>query len=181
MEETHKICKKCGEDKELSEYYKMKSGILGKHSYCKACIKLINAKNYDKATWRHYYLNSKDHYDSYQKDYYSENVERIKKRFRGYYEDNKDNIAITLKKWRKDNPEKVLAHREVRKAVVSGELPKPDKCECCNKKGFIEFHHLDYSKPLQGVWLKRSCHRSYHGNNEKMVKKINAVYEKKYS
>jgi hypothetical protein len=63
------------------------------------------------------------------------------------------------------------AHRIVRRAVKTGELV-PQACERCGLPGDtmrdadcreMEAHHEDYGKPLDVVWLCRSCHWDRHG------------------
>lgn len=60
-------------------------------------------------------------------------------------------------------PEKAEAQRIFKKAVGSGKLIRPDRCEHCktNKKR-IEGHHPDYSQPLKVIWLCNPCHRAEH-------------------
>jgi hypothetical protein len=49
----------------------------------------------------------------------------------------------------------------VHRAIRSGELMRPHQCEICgNSKP--DAHHSDYSKPLEVVWLCRSCHQRLH-------------------
>ena len=50
----------------------------------------------------------------------------------------------------------------VREAVRTGQLVKPEVCSRCGKRGVIEAHHYDYLKPLEVVFLCRSCHRRVH-------------------
>ena len=47
-------------------------------------------------------------------------------------------------------------------AVASGKL-KRKSCEECGEKG--EAHHIDYSKPLEVMWLCRKHHRQWHIKN----------------
>lgn len=39
-----------------------------------------------------------------------------------------------------------------------GLIKKPKKCSICGLNKKIEGHHTDYSKPLDVVWVCRSCH-----------------------
>jgi len=66
------------------------------------------------------------------------------------------------------NPEKVLAHRLVRRAVLSGGLRKLP-CEKCGAIERIHAHHEDYSKPLEVVWLCQICHIKHHAQAEKSI------------
>ena len=66
------------------------------------------------------------------------------------------------KKYRDANPEKCAARKDVRLAVLRGDLVKPDRCEECDDSGPIQAHHEDYSKPLQVDWLCKPCHLARH-------------------
>jgi hypothetical protein len=51
------------------------------------------------------------------------------------------------------------ARAKVHRAIKSGKLLKPGECSNCKLGGrTIEAHHVDYKKPLDVVWLCRSCH-----------------------
>jgi recombinational DNA repair protein (RecF pathway) len=56
MSET-KVCTKCGEEKELSEFSKKHSGKLGVDSRCKLCLKIIHAKSYRLSHSKPIFLN----------------------------------------------------------------------------------------------------------------------------
>jgi len=43
-----------------------------------------------------------------------------------------------------------------------GKIHKPILCEKCNKETQLFGHHEDYSKPLEVIWLCRSCHSNLH-------------------
>lgn len=43
-----------------------------------------------------------------------------------------------------------------------GKLTPPDACSICGKRGPIEAHHDDYSKPREIRWLCRQCHMLLH-------------------
>lgn len=62
------------------------------------------------------------------------------------------------------------ARRLLKKAVESGNKDKPNVCTCCgfktDNKSLIHGHHIDYSKPLDVIWLCRSCHIKLHKNKE---------------
>lgn len=52
------------------------------------------------------------------------------------------------------------ARNLVKGAIKTGTLIKPSSCIRCNNVDIaIEGHHEDYTKPLEVVWLCRSCHR----------------------
>lgn len=59
--------------------------------------------------------------------------------------------------------------RIYRNALKTGRLINPKICSECGKRGRIEGHHPDYSKPLGVIWLCSSCHRSVHYQEKRMV------------
>jgi hypothetical protein len=65
-------------------------------------------------------------------------------------------------RWQRAHPEGRPAHRLVHLALRAGKLEKPDCCDGCGLDRRLEAHHEDYSKPLQVVWLCRSCHLRRH-------------------
>jgi hypothetical protein len=46
--------------------------------------------------------------------------------------------------------------------IRSGRLKRPESCERCGKRGRVDGHHHDYSKPLDVEWLCRPCHTAHH-------------------
>ena len=78
------------------------------------------------------------------------------------------------KNWALSNQEKCKASSDVRHAVESGRLTKPDRCSIdgCTAKKNIQGHHEDYSKPLDVVWLCAKHHKLLH-----KVKAINDVID----
>jgi hypothetical protein len=60
------------------------------------------------------------------------------------------------------------ASHRVRLAVEKGKLI-PQPCESCGEKeGNIDAHHPDYKKPLEVIWLCRSCHKLLHSGKLKL-------------
>lgn len=49
------------------------------------------------------------------------------------------------------------------RAISKGELIKPDCCELCKENALkLDAHHIDYGKPLEVMWLCKSCHGKAH-------------------
>jgi hypothetical protein len=61
--------------------------------------------------------------------------------------------------WKAANRDKVRAHDKVLKALRSGKLTRPDRCERCgDEERQIVAHHEDFARPLDVVWLCVPCH-----------------------
>jgi len=132
-----KECFKCGEFKELSEFYKhprMKDGHVNK---CKEC-------------------NKKD-----VRDNRAENVDYYREydRARGNRQDYE-----YFKQYRIDNPNKYKAVTAVNNAIRSKKLFR-DTCEICGQSEKIHAHHDDYLKPLNVRWLCAAHHKQWHDEN----------------
>jgi hypothetical protein len=61
---------------------------------------------------------------------------------------------------------KVKARQILNRAVKSGAIVKPDKCEGCGEKKRLTGHHEDYTKPLEVKWLCYLCHAKRHRKQE---------------
>ena len=177
----NKTCRKCGENKGFDDFYKSKGKPI---SYCKACYKKLNQKNYqDKSEyWSEYAIKNKDRILEYQRTYYSENKVYVDKRSKKYYKNNSEKIRESMIAWKRDHLEANRAHVLYKKAVRRGEIVPLDKCELCGSDGKLDFHHhLDhYDKFLDGVYLCRKCHKRYHFNQKEIVKKVDNLYFEKF-
>ena len=60
--------------------------------------------------------------------------------------------------WPQATPEAKRAHGAVYRAVKKGTLQKPNACQKCGAKGYVEAAHKDYSRPLDVEWLCKRCH-----------------------
>jgi hypothetical protein len=58
--------------------------------------------------------------------------------------------------------EKMRARDRVRYALDRGYIQKPELCTFCKLPLRLEAHHKDYNKPLEVLWLCRSCHADVH-------------------
>jgi hypothetical protein len=58
------------------------------------------------------------------------------------------------------------AHAEVFRALAEGRLTKKFQCEQCGWTGETVPHHVDYAKPLDVLWLCRSCHKKMHDSKK---------------
>jgi hypothetical protein len=65
-----------------------------------------------------------------------------------------------VKKYIKKNPDRIKAHTILNCAIKKGKINR-QPCFICNKEK-TDGHHIDYSKPLEVVWLCHSHHKKLH-------------------
>lgn len=92
-----KVCKKCQEEKPLTEFYASKSAAEGKQTYCKACSRVKSME------WR------------------AANIERARGREAAWRAANTEKVRAYHAKWRAENPEEVNARARAWQAA------NPDK------------------------------------------------------
>ena len=134
---TIKPCKKCGGTRRYQPRPGTKTG---------ACIDCANARS------KRWEQNNRDRVKEIQQRYKQNNLETWK--------------ASKIKSRKKEalkKPVETKARRIVRHAVRRGDLPKVSTCTCadCGVQA-REYHHEDYSKPLEVVPLCRGCHIKRH-------------------
>jgi hypothetical protein len=134
-----KQCFKCGNTKQLSEFYKHKGMADGHLNKCIDCAKKDARKHRSKN------INSIRRYDR----------KRGKEKHRIY-----KNI-IRNREYREKNPEKYKAHCCVNNAMRDKRLFKKP-CVVCKTTKRLEAHHEDYSKPLDVTWLCSIHHSQLH-------------------
>lgn len=133
-----KTCFKCGETKELGEFYVHSEMFDGHLNKCKQCVKAY-AKQRRLDSDRPRELDTK----RYQTD-----PVRRSYTFR------------RAKVWRANNPEKYRAHYLIYGAIKRGKM-KRQACEVCGKPD-AHAHHEDYSKPFDVRWLCPLHHAREH-------------------
>jgi hypothetical protein len=93
----------------------------------------------------------RDWHRQYEKDYFAD-------------PENKKRAAANMRRYAKD-PRLQQRHKArwiTNKAIKTGELVKEPCVSCGAIKS--EAHHPAYSKPLDVIWLCRSCHNKEHRN-----------------
>lgn len=133
-----KACKKCGQEKPLSEFYKHAKMADGHLSFCKQCTKERIRKH----------RSENDHVREYDRQRFYSHPGR------------RERTAKTSREWRQKNPEAYKAHYAVSNAIRSGKLEKKP-CEECGGTD-VHAHHEDYSKPLDVKWLCVRHHALLH-------------------
>ena len=157
-----KICTKCKEEKNKSEFYNNKAMKDGLQSYCKKC----NTEN--STQW---FINNREkHYDSVNR-FQKNNPVRVreiqqKTTAKSKQEDPekwKKRAKRNSIKWRKNNPEKLKANYLLNYAVKSGKIKRLPCIKCGDPKS--HGHHSDYSKPYDVVWLCAKHHGKITSSN----------------
>jgi len=146
-------CKVCGVTSDVAEFYK------GVNCRCKECHKKkVRENRHAKA----------EYYRAYDANRY-QNDQRVKKRHRRYATTDRGKAILrkSRQKWLDNNEEKRAAHVLLGNAVRDGRIMKPDTCMFCDATGRLEGHHEDYAKPLEVIWLCRSCHVAVHREKKK--------------
>ena len=136
---VRKVCFKCKQEKDLSEFYKhnqMKDGHLNKCKECtKSDVSIHRAMNIDKIR----------EYD----------------RLRGYLPHRVKNNIERTKIYRSEKPEAYKSHTTVNNAINRGRLTKKP-CAVCGSTERVEAHHEDYSRPLDVIFLCSVHHHAVH-------------------
>ena len=140
-----KRCSICKVEKELNEFNKDKSRKDGLMYKCKLCEKQYYLLNREKI--KQYYQLNREEKNQYQKEYNHMNREKINQ-----YQNQ----------YKKRSPEKQKARVKLNDAVRTGKIHKPLYCSSCEGDKHLEAHHTDYTKPLEVLWLCRTCHVDLH-------------------
>jgi hypothetical protein len=149
-----KICKSCGLEKPLIDFYKHKEMSDGYLNICKECkkryaneyrnINLEKVHQYDRNR-----PNAKERTEKNKLTLAQDPIRRKK------YQDLKNN-------WGRQNYIKRKAHNYVKRAIEKGLLIKPLHCELCGATERIEAHHENYNKPLDVIFVCSTCHHKIH-------------------
>ena len=88
---------------------------------------------------------------------YPEKMNECRKRWR---KNNYSRVLAYTREWRIENPEKYKAQTLAGNALRDKKIKKK-KCLFCKNLNTVAHHH-DYSKPLDVMWLCRTCHKKIH-------------------
>lgn len=134
-----KICFKCNEMKDISEFYKHPQMADGHVNKCKECNKSDVRKNRKSNI---------DHYREYD-------------RVRG----NRQSKSY-LQEYRGKYPRKYTAQTMINNAIRSGVIVRPKYCSSCGSDEFVMHgHHDNYKYPMIVRWLCPACHKEWHDIN----------------
>lgn len=63
---------------------------------------------------------------------------------------------------------KSRANQQISRLIKSEKIKRKKTCEYCKEKSETVAHHENYFKPLEIIWLCKSCHRKLHCEKEKI-------------
>ena len=145
-----KVCFRCLQPKDLSDFYKHAAMADGHLNKCKDCTKSEARQNR---------ADNLEKYRSYDRAR-SSKPERVSVR-RRYSQTTEGRLAHARSnaKWAVANAIRKRASNLVSKAVRAGKLA-PEPCFICGDKAHA--HHPDYSRPLSVTWLCPTHHKAAH-------------------
>ena len=159
MPET-KVCKKCGEEKSVDDFYRNKTYADGLQGKCKACEKACHAE---------YYASHTAAERARIRAWHAAHRGYLAKKSAIRREGRREQDRIYRAEYRRLNPDKCTAYDRAKEARRTGKLvPRP--CEICGITENINGHHDDYSKPLDVRWLCASHHRLLHAELKRQEK-----------
>lgn len=135
---TTKICTKCREEKEISEYYKRKNGKYGVHSRCKKCQIILalqwNIKNKIKYHKNLYNWRGKnpERNKEISKKCYAKNRDKRIMEMKENYRKNRSYYIKSAIEWTKNNPEKKKKYN--RQSYLNFKKKYPEKYKAKKKK-----------------------------------------------
>ena len=125
MDDITRVCRKCGQEKPLSEFVKDKTRELGYSYTCKHCKRehacKYRADNHEKILertrkWR---VDNPEKVREYDRKYRADNHEKILEHGRKYYAENSERYKKHSRKWHAANREKVREMRRYKREILS--------------------------------------------------------------
>lgn len=147
-----KTCRRCKSEYPLEDFPVDRQSPDGHRIYCRACWRSIQRH------WRANNIERARGLDRAQKQRERERKgpEQVRREWKHWYDNNIDHRR-QYQQARNDTYKK-RAHNAVLNALRRGKLTRPSVCSCCGKECRPDAHHADHSKPLEVIWLCRSCH-----------------------
>lgn len=135
-----KRCFKCQQVKPLTDFYhhpRMADGHLNKCKLCTRVDSLIQRAKKD------------EHRLAYERQRAGTEIRRELRR------------RVTVA-YRRKYPERTAAYNAVARAIRSGKMVRPERCQGCDQPAELKAHHEDYRRPLDVIWLCARCHLHHH-------------------
>jgi hypothetical protein len=126
-----KVCTKCGEEKDISEFYENQAMVDKHNSWCKLCCNALSRLN-NKI--------NKEKYSKRKKEHYQKNKEKIKLRNSIYVSNRREKTNENMRVWWQKNKDRVHAKkRETAKKYYYSHLDQMKQKRIKNKE-----HHSEY-------------------------------------
>lgn len=149
-----KTCKLCGQTKKYEDFPRHSSYADGYYGRCKECNNALERQ------WR---KDNPEKKNACRTAYRERNREKIREMDKEYYEENSDKRKQYQKDHKKNNPKIHDAYKHYRKALSEGSIERKEYCQICGTKDVaLDGHHADYDKPLEVIWVCKSCHTYIH-------------------
>lgn len=170
---TTKACTKCGEVKELTDFYKRKDASDGYAYECKKCNKNRNSN---------WYQTNSDYWKNRMREKRIDNPEPGRTRSRLYAIKNRESNRLRSREWAKNNPDRRVIQNHLRRTrkrgngvfvVLEKEIRrlKNSPCVNCGQKHKITLDHI--------VSLKRGGRHSI-GNLQPLCSACNSSKQDKF-
>lgn len=163
-----KVCKKCGRELPISEFYIHKEMGDGHLNFCKGCVRARVSKHREENI---------EKIREYDRNRPNAKERGKKQRFKIKQDEQKYKKYKECKQiWASNNREKRNAENKITKALKKEKILRATACENCGKMNCkIEGHHYDYSKPLDVIWLCTECHGKVHKKYNKLELNIEQI------
>ena len=159
---NYKKCRKCGVEKNVSEFHERVGSRDGLRNECKACCAIQKNK---------YYQDNKEAIKARVKVYGQDNKEVIAARSKKYRQDNKEQIAASKRKYGQNNKVKIAEHRREYRQDHKAELSEFYKKRYQNNKEKIKTRIKKYMQTPPGKLIEAK-HR-----HKRRAQKRGVLYE----
>ena len=129
--EMKRTCKKCGVEKDIEEFVKVRLCRFGRSYRCKECESKIHGIYHNK---------NKERILEYRRQYYNKNKEQVSEYNRLYRAENKEQSSEHNRLYRAENKEQVSEYQRLYRA---------------EKKELISEHHRNDTKNLSDSYVKQ--------------------------
>jgi predicted nucleic acid-binding Zn-ribbon protein len=168
-----KRCTKCGQTKDVSEFYGNKNAKDGLEWGCKKCKSEQYYKRYKQDPKAILDRNRKYATSKAGIENRSNWIERSKNKLHEYRvryihtKKGKEAVEKKIKRYNNEYPEKRYAKEVIHDLVRRGKLPRVNTLTChrCHVNQAEHYHHPDYSKPMDVIPLCVQCHIDIHNQS----------------
>lgn len=182
--EGHKICTKCGVEKELTIefFHKVKINKDGFCGQCRVCVREYKAtynqlnKEFIVQHKKQYYLDNKEAIDEYRRLHAEENRDIIASRARAYGQKNKEVIAARGKLYRESNRNNIKERRKLQRNEHKEAIAERAKRYNEENKEKIAINKKKYlAENIESIHAYKKIYRQ---NNKRLLDEKAKVYRK---